>query len=95
MIQQEFSSRRKMALSTFCCVIEGTVSLLINDFKEFMKRGGQAFVGEQIGVVLKMPMTSLTGLSMNPERTEKTIPLLETFSHHRIPLCCSPKNPTT
>jgi hypothetical protein len=31
-----------------------------------------AFVGEQIRVVLKMPMTSLTGLSMGPERTEVT-----------------------
>jgi len=48
-------------------VIEETVSLFFNDFKEFMKRGGQAFVGEQIRVVLKMPMTSLTGLSMAPK----------------------------
>jgi len=52
-------------------VIEETLSLFINDFKEFMKRG-QTFVGEQIRVVLKMPMTSLTGLSMGPERTEVT-----------------------
>ena len=37
-----------------------------------MKRGGQAFVGDQRRVVLKMPMTSLTGLSMGPERTEVT-----------------------
>jgi hypothetical protein len=48
-------------------------SLFINDFKEFIKRGGQTFVGEQIKVVLKMPMTSLTGLSMDPERTEKNL----------------------
>ena len=37
-----------------------------------MKRGGQAFVWELGRVVLKMPMTSLTGLSMGPERTEVT-----------------------
>jgi hypothetical protein len=48
-------------------VIEETVSLFINNFKEFMKRGGQAFVGDQRRVVLKMPMTSLTGLSMGTE----------------------------
>ena len=53
-------------------IIEETVSLFINNFKEFMKRGGQAFVGDQRRVVLKMPMTSLTGLSMGPERTEVT-----------------------
>ena len=34
-----------------------------------MKRGGQAFVGELGRVVLKLPMTFLTGLSMGPERT--------------------------
>ena len=53
-------------------IIEETVSLFINNFKEFMKRGGQAFVGDQRRVVLKMPMTSLTGLSMGTERTEVT-----------------------
>ena len=48
-------------------VIEETVSLCISDFKEFMKRGGQTFVGEQRRVILKIPMTYLTGLSMGPE----------------------------
>ena len=54
------------------CVIEETVNLFICDFKEFMKRGGQPFVGEQRRVVLEIPMTSLAGLSMGPERTEVT-----------------------
>ena len=53
-------------------VIEETVSLFINDTKEIMKRGGQAFVGELGRVVLKMPMPFLTELSMGPERTEVT-----------------------
>jgi len=46
-------------------VIEETVSLFINDFKEFMKRGGQAFVGEQIRVrVRKISMFDMTKLQM-------------------------------
>jgi hypothetical protein len=53
-------------------VIEETVSLFINDTKEIMKRGGQAFVGKLGRVVLKMPMPFLTELSMGPERTEVT-----------------------
>ena len=53
-------------------VIEETVNLFICDFKEFMKRGGQPFDGEQRRVVLEMPMASLAGLSMGPERTEVT-----------------------
>jgi hypothetical protein len=51
-------------------VIEETVDLFINDIKEFRKRGGQTFDGEQRRVILDMPMTSLVGLSMGPERTE-------------------------
>ena len=53
-------------------VIEETVGLIINDIKEIKKRGGQTFDGEQRRVILEMPMTSLVGLSMGPERTEVT-----------------------
>ena len=51
-------------------VIEETVGLFINDIKEFRKRGEQTF--EQRRVILEMPITSLVGLSMGPERTEVT-----------------------
>jgi hypothetical protein len=38
-------------------VIEETVGLFINDIKEFRKRGGQTFDGEQRRLILDMPMT--------------------------------------
>ena len=55
-------------------VIEETVGLFINDIKEFRKRGEQTF--EQRRVILEMPITSLVGLSMGPERTEVTVVLI-------------------
>ena len=67
-----FFTEEDGGLDWLWCVIEETVSLFINDTKEIMKRGGQAFVGELGRVVLKMPMPFLTGLSMGPERTEVT-----------------------
>jgi hypothetical protein len=67
-----FFTEEDVGLDWLWCVIEEIVNLLIYDFKEFMKRGGQPFVGEQRRVVLEMPMTSLAGLSMSPERTEVT-----------------------
>ena len=42
-------------------VIDEIVGLFINDIKEFRKRGGQQFDGEQRRVILDMPMTSLVG----------------------------------
>jgi len=51
-------------------VIEETVGLFINNIHEFRQRGGQVFHGEQRILLLEMPMTSLVGLFMGPERTE-------------------------
>ena len=67
-----FFTEEDGGLDWLWCVIEETVNLFINDTKEILKRGGQAFVGELGRVVLKMPMPFLTGLSMGPERTEVT-----------------------
>ena len=59
-----FNARYLIVIHSFKLLVEIFVWPLkgpLNDLKEFMKRGGQAFVVEQIRVVLKMSRLTLKG----------------------------------
>jgi len=62
-------------------VIEENVSLFINDFKEFMKRGGQAFVGEQIRVVYVYPRAAAAAIYFLSRPARNTMEDRRTLLH--------------